>query len=86
MLVENRLRLRREQAVPRLAEFRAWLESQQAECGGPVLPRSPMGQAIRYALNQWDTLVRFLDDGRIREISNNGCERALRATVIGRRN
>ena len=56
LLVENRLRVRRKLAVPQLTRFRAWLESQQAECGGPVLPKSPMGQAIQYALNQWDAL------------------------------
>jgi transposase len=41
---------------------------------------------VTYVLNQWHTLVRFLDDGVIREISNNGCERALRSVVIGRNN
>jgi hypothetical protein len=34
------------------------------------LPKSPMGQAIHYALNQWPTLVRFLDHGEV-EIDNN---------------
>ena len=52
LLAENRLRLRQKQAVPRLTQFRAWLESQQVERGGPLLPKSPMGQATRYTLNQ----------------------------------
>ncbi len=43
-------------------------------------------KGVGYAINQWATLIRFLTDGRIREISNNGCERAMRATVIGRKN
>jgi hypothetical protein len=30
-----------------------------------------MGQAIHYALNQWPTLVRFLDHGEV-EIDQNG--------------
>ena len=55
-LVAVRYRLRQELAVPRLAQFRAWRESQQAERGGPVLPKSPMDQAIQYALTQWDAL------------------------------
>jgi transposase len=41
---------------------------------------------VTYVLNQWATLERFLQDGTIREISNNGCERALRSVVIGRNN
>ena len=49
-------------------------------------PDGILMKGVRYTLNQWYTLVRFLDDGRIREASNNGCERALRAPVIGRKN
>ncbi len=47
--------------------------------------RSGQEKGVGYALNQWSTLTPFLD-GRIREISNNGCERGLRAPVIGRKN
>ena len=85
LLAENRLRLRQEQAVPRLAQFRAWLESQQAERGGPVLPKSPVGQAIQYALNQWDALCVYTADGRL-AIDNNASENALRRVAVGRRN
>ena len=85
LLAEHRLRLRKKLAVPRLAEFRAWLESQQAERGGPVLPKSPMGQAIQYALNQWDPLCVYTTDGRL-AIDNNASENALRRVAIGRKN
>ena len=84
-LVTARARLRPELAVPRLAEFRAWLESHQAERGGPVLPKSPMGQAIQYALNQWDALCVYTTDGRL-NIDNNASENALRRVAIGRKN
>jgi len=84
-LVEHRLRLRQKLAVPRLPEFRAWLESQQAERGGPVLPKSPMGQAIQYALNQWDALCVYTTDGRL-AIDNNASENALRRVALGRKN
>ena len=50
------------------------------------LPKLPLTEGGRYGRNQWSTLERFLSDGRIREISNNGCERALRAVVVGRKN
>lgn len=85
LLVEHRLRLRQEQAVPRLAQFRAWLQSQQAERGGTVLPKSPMGQAIQYTLNQWDALCVYTTDGRL-VIDNNASENALRRVALGRKN
>ena len=54
-------------------DLRAWLEAQIA-----TLPaRGPTAEAIRYALNHWDGLVRFLDDGRI-ELDTNSVERAMR--------
>jgi transposase len=49
------------------------------------LPQSPMGQAISYALNQWPTLVRFLDHGEV-EIDNNLVENAIRPTAVGKKN
>ena len=85
LLVEHRLRLRQEQAVPRIAQFRTWLESQQAKRGGPLLPKSPMGQAVQYALNQWDALCVYTTDGRL-AIDNNASENALRRVALGRKN
>ena len=77
--------LREAQSVPRLEQFKAWLESQQAARGGPVLPKSPMGQAITYALNQWDALCVYTADGNL-AIDNNASENALRRVAIGRKN
>ena len=34
-------------------------------------------------MNQWQALVRYLDDGRI-EIDNNTAERALRSVALGK--
>jgi len=84
-LVAIRSRLRQELAVPRLAQFKGWLESQQAEHGGPVLPKSPMGQAIQYAFNQWEALCVYTSDGRL-AIDNNASENALRRVALGRKN
>ena len=50
-----------------------------------MLPKSLLGQAIGYALNQWPTLITFLDDGHL-EIDNNRAENAIRPFVIGRKN
>jgi transposase len=84
-LPSERYRQRQELAVPRLAEFRTWLESQDSERGGSVLPKSPMGQAIQYALNQWDALSVYTTDGRL-AIDNNASENALRRVAVGRKN
>lgn len=50
-----------------------------------ALPKSPLGDAVRYLTNQWQALGRFLDDGSL-EIDNNGAERQLRAVAVGRKN
>jgi transposase len=50
-----------------------------------VLPRSLTGQAIDYALNRWEALNRYVDDGRL-EIDNNLCENAIRPTAVGKKN
>ena len=84
-LTAIRLGLRQEKSVPRLQQFKTWLESQQAQHGGPVLPKSPMGQAITYALNQWDALCVYATDGDL-AIDNNASENALRRVALGRKN
>ncbi|RMF83777.1 MAG: IS66 family transposase [Planctomycetota bacterium] len=50
-----------------------------------TLPRSELGKALKYLVNQRDPLTRFLEDPRI-PIHNNDCERALRHLVTGRKN
>jgi hypothetical protein len=80
-----RAALRRELALPRLAQFKAWLETQHVSEGGGVLPKSPMGQAITYALNQWNALCVYVSDGDL-AIDNNAGENALRRIGVGRKN
>ena len=41
----DRAALRQAVSGPRLEQFKAWLENQQAEHGGSVFPKSPMGEA-----------------------------------------
>jgi transposase len=80
-----RLELRQAVSVPRLAQFKAWLQSQQIANGGEVLPKSPMGAAITYALNQWEALCVYCTDGEL-SIDNNVSERTLRRIAVGRNN
>src|SRR5262249_24299872 len=75
-----RVRLRREQTAPKLADFAAWLEGQAPV----VLPKSPIGQSIAYARRHWAALMRFTEHGFL-SIDNNASERALRAVAVGRK-
>ena len=78
---EERLAVRKERAKPLVIELEAWLRVQHAR----VSRKSEIGKAIAYALNHWQALTRFLEDGRIC-MSNNAAERALRGIAVGRRN
>jgi transposase len=75
------LEARQKEAKPILAEIRTVLE----EYKNQVLPKSPIGKAITYSLNQWEALNRYVDDPML-EIDNNLSERTLRMVVIGRKN
>ncbi len=76
-----RRELRQAQSVPILAHIKAWLDAEQKI----VLPRSPMGQAIGYALNQWNALCVYATEGFL-AIDNNAAERAMKRVAIGRKN
>ena len=78
---EQRYELRQEKSVPLLTEFKAWLDEQILV----VLPKSALGKAISYTLNQWPRLVRYCDDGCL-HIDNNADERAIRPLAISRKN
>jgi transposase len=73
--------LRQQKSVPILARIKTWLDTEQKL----VLPRSPMAQAIGYALNQWTALNRYVEKGFL-NIDNNAAERALKRVAIGRKN
>ena len=78
---EQIYRLRQEEAKPILEEFKAWLDSRS----GTTPPKGLLGKAISYALNQWDRLVRYIENGHV-PIDNNRVENAIRPFVVGRKN
>lgn len=78
---EKRHTERQKQSRPVLDVFLAWLEEQS----GQVLPKSALGSAVSYCLNQWQKLVVFLEDGNL-ELDNNRSERSIKPFVIGRKN
>jgi transposase len=74
-------KLRQEEGKPILDEFRVWL----MERVNTTPPKSLLGKAIGYTLNQWNKLVRYIEDGRLR-IDNNLVENIIRPFVVGRKN
>jgi transposase len=72
--------LRQAESIPVLAKIAA--EREQLAC--TVLPKSPLGDALRYLTNQWAALQRFTEDGRL-AIDNNRAENQLRVVALGRR-
>lgn len=73
--------LRQQQAVPLLAEIQMVRDA----LATAALPKSPVGDAVRYLTNQWDALQRYVEDGRL-AIDNNRAENQLRVVAVGRKN
>jgi hypothetical protein len=63
-----------------LAYF-SWLKSIKPK----VLPKSKLGEAIQYSLNQQKKLMEPFKDGRL-DIDNNLAERTIKPFVIGSKN
>jgi transposase len=78
---EHRRAERQQHSRPLVEALRAWLAEQLQLISG----RSTLAQAIRYALNHWDGLILYLDDGRL-EMDTNTVERAMRPVALGRKN
>jgi transposase len=78
---EQRRCWRQQQAAPVLVQLKQWLQEHRPQ----ALPKSALGQAIGYALNNWEALCRYLEQGYL-AIDNNLSERTLRAIAVGRKN
>jgi len=79
--VEQTYQYRIEQSKPALDTFKQWLNDNYHK----VSPKSPIGKAIKYCINQWPKLISYLEDGRL-EIDNGLSERTIKPFVIGRKN
>ena len=78
---ENRRSVRQQRSRPLVEAMRTWLTEQLERISG----RSTLAQAMRYALNHWNGLILYLDDGRL-ELDTNTVERAMRPVALGRKN
>jgi transposase len=79
---EEVLALRQQRSAPIMNQLYSWLESEAAR---RVLPKSRLGEAVRYLQNQWDALNVFLHDGRV-PIDNNETEQLMKQVATGRKN
>jgi transposase len=78
---DKKREIRQKESRPLLDDFKKWLD----EVREKITPKSVAGKAINYAFNEWTTLVKYLEDGRI-NISNAWVENAIRPFCIGRKN
>jgi transposase len=74
-------KLRQEQSVPILNELHAYLRKEKDK----VVPKSDIGKAISYNLNQWHKLIRYTENGKY-DIDNNTIENKIRPLALGRKN
>ena len=73
-------KMRQEESVPALGRLRDWMNARL-----DVLPKSPLGNAIGYTLDNWKELTIYTTDGRL-PIDNNAVERSIRPVALGRKN
>lgn len=78
---EERKAVRQAESTPHVNAFKSFLERELAR----VSKKSPIADAIRYGLNHWDGLIRFLDNGRI-DLDSNIVERSMRPQALTRKN
>ena len=78
---EERYEKRLEQEKPVLDALLSWVNEMQER----TAPKSALGNAIHYLLEQWPYLTRYLEDGRL-ELSSNRAERSIKPFVMGRKN
>jgi transposase len=78
---DERRAVRQTRSKPFVLALKAWFAQQLTRVSG----KATIAEHIRYGLNHWDGLTRFLDDGRI-ELDTNIVERSIRPLVLNRKN
>jgi hypothetical protein len=78
---QSRLARRLAAAPPILAALGKWV----ADTYNAEPPKSALAKACQYAINRWQSLRRFFEDGRL-PLDNTASERALRQVAVGRAN
>ena len=81
LLPEEIYQRRQAEAKPILLDLNNRLQENVAK----TPPGGMLAKAIQYTLNQWDSLMSYLLDGRL-EIDNNASERGIKTFATGRKN
>lgn len=81
---ETRARIRRRRSHPLIRLLEKAVTHLLAS-GAKILPKSALGQALRYARSQWSGLQVYIEHGEV-EIDNNLVENAIRPTAVGKKN
>ena len=79
LVPDERKDRRKELSEPIITEMKSWISRLNAG------PKTTLGKAVHYFLEQYPWLCAYLEDGRL-EISNNLAERSIKPFVIGRKN
>nr|WP_274612876.1 transposase [Bradyrhizobium brasilense] len=77
---DTRLAARKEHSLPIVEALKPWFEKQLSM----ISSGSTLAEDIRYALNHWQGLTRFLEDGRL-ELDTNPVENAIRPVCLTRK-
>lgn len=81
-LSPHQIKTRRlDEALPVINELGKWIFNEVKS----TLPKSQIGKAMRYAMERWDKLSAYLQDGSL-HIDNNAIENAIRPIALGRKN
>ena len=83
MSAEERLAWHQAQSRPVMDDLHTWLQRQFDD--RLVEPNSALGEAITYLLKRWDSLTLFLRKAGA-PLDNNVCERALKKSILHRKN
>lgn len=78
---DRRRAIRQARSSPIFDDLEVWLQNQLGKISG----KSPLAEAIRYALARMKRLRPWLDHGYL-ELDNNAAERAMRPIALGRKN
>lgn len=79
--IDERYNIRQQQAKPYIDKLKIWLDKTLQH----TPPKTALGKAVYYLHEQWERLIRYLDDGEY-PIDNNPIENSIRPFAIGRKN
>jgi len=78
---EDRKTYRNDYVLPLIKQLRNWIDEESIK----VLPKSPIGKAMTYTINQWDKIMTIFTSSEI-ELDNNLIENKIRPLALGRKN